>query len=211
MVNLNISPFKLSMLLLRQGTAPFHTLSSHEVTKVLNKIGHFCLNLLISITFFLVSINITSIIFVEHKGIHILFDGLLVACIWLELAAVRSRTPGSLIFSAIFQIFAIGWYIFLLVNQLADIFANFYNFDYPAIINIFTFATIILYITRLFFLFILYKAISVKSTNFSITNTVFLKPTNTPVTFNSVLAPEPLDPTNPYHTKAVYNLNKSVC
>ncbi|CAI2344534.1 unnamed protein product [Caenorhabditis sp. 36 PRJEB53466] len=199
---------KLSFLLLRHGISAFQELTTQEITKCLNQVGHLCLNIFAT-TAVLISILSYFSCNPENKNCDASFL-LLSLAMWLQLAAARHRTIIPLIFSAMIEAVIFVFISLGLVNmfssdktlQIKDCFAVGF---WALLISV-----------RLLFTLVLYKVLSVENPQFSLSTTVFLKPTNTPVTFSSVLAPQELDPTNPYYPQTVYNhiqsnpLNKTV-
>ncbi|CAB3405012.1 unnamed protein product [Caenorhabditis bovis] len=216
-VSVNSNPLKLSMLVFRKGMKPFYGMDDNDITKLLNKVGHNSLNVVTALTIIIVGINLL----VSHihpldyvKTIACVPDLLLALSIWLELAAVRMRSRVPVIISAIIQVPTFAFYVYLAGLQFYRLFylIDLVSYTPDPIAEITPISgyicfqlLVILYAIRLIFLTVLYKVINVRDHQFSAHTTVFLKPTNTPVTFSSVFAAEPIDLANPYHTHTVYN------
>lgn len=209
------NPLRLSLNVLRHGTKSLQSelvfskfptggivsgATNHETTKCLNIVGHFCLNVFASTAVFLTLASFLN----SDKAKDWMSDVsflLLAVCMWLQLAAVRHRTVIPLLGSVFCESVIVGFVVFQAImprnepTRISD--------------NIVSGIWLVFIVVRFMVTVVLYKVLTVKNPQFALSTTVFLKPTNTPVTFSSVLAPQDLDPTNPYHSKTVYNINDS--
>ncbi|EFP07838.1 hypothetical protein CRE_26535 [Caenorhabditis remanei] len=198
-----MNPFLLSYKVLRKGTGSFQHATMPEVAKSLNRIGHFCLNV-----FATTALIIALMIFIESK---LLTTSQIEQCapncvavlyafaMWMQLATVRYRNVVPLVLTVAIELVILGLVMATKIPSVAI-----FQIREVMFYVLFVFITIV----RLVYMLILYKVLQFKNPRFTLATTVFLKPTNTPVTFSSVLAPQELDPTNPYYPQTVYNSNQ---
>ncbi|ULU06536.1 hypothetical protein L3Y34_018408 [Caenorhabditis briggsae] len=202
----NKNPGVLSYEVLRSGSASFRQAAAQEVSKCLNKVGHFCLNIL-AFTDFAVALMVTISPNGDKLSPEIMFV-FYTAAMWMQLATIRYRSIIPLVLSVLIEIAAYTWVTVAGVKFITRVHENVND---ASIIGVkdyfffFFFSTVT--IVRLVFAVVLFRLLKFKTPHFSFANTVFLKPINTPVTFSSIMAPQELDPTNPYYPQTVYNNN----